>query len=427
MKTVTRKQRFVWAVICICVLAAIGGVIFGVLRKMKEDEANETIWVVESRHDEMSQLSVASDGTLYMPRGLHERTGWEWKCEYDDYGRLVRMTATSDTIFNDCYDLEYYYLGDTPITRVTHTDVYTYSESWVSREQHEYYPSGVIRSSAPYWDEEHKLFTYREFYDEEQKLVRWESYDNDGNVESEGRFTYDSYGHRMLEETRDAGADEWSVGSWKSDCDDEGRVIRMYRRRSGTWLPVLSYEYNTDGTVVESQYVSGRDDNGEWMTNLDYIKVFDRAGRTVRTEAIRSSRNAVTVYTYGPTDEQGFRKTALYNGYVSTTEYDRDNHLIFDQEVDPDGKVLSERRINYDKDGRLLSTRTFRNGVLVAEDVYDYSGLGNLTSIVSLNGDVTYFDYIPITISKEQAAENAKFYMDFPTEMETIPRYRDDE
>ena len=348
--------------------------------------------------------------------------------EYDSTGRLIHAEENSEVSekWKLEYNLEYYYEGDVPVTKLTIIENYHGIER---RDEYEYYPSGRIRKHTAYYGESNSPH-YTDIYADTRIRCSLKSvnYANDGSVIQEYRFEPDPNGYVISCEKIDytEKTPEWTLIK-KSELDAKGRVVKLYAYEKEKWWLDKEMEYFDDGGMSLRVY-----DNG-------YLKAetrLDAEGRTVEYtdydywSADEPVVHWRTVYEYTKT-EQGYRKKIteghLESGvstYVTVEEYTTDDRLISSEAYDSKGNITKYGKYVYDENGKPLKDIESRDGVTFSEWVYTYDRYGNLIS-EGRPGETEYtYEYKPIHLSEEQIAENAKFYMDLPYKMEKIGNKR---
>lgn len=450
-----KKGKYVVLGICALMIVIWGVLIAFVFRGSNEKE-NGSIWVLkENQQTRYESHFSEKEGGIVKQYGT-----CEYKYEYDSNGRLTKESYYSGTRLEWTYDLEYYYDGETPITRVTMTD-YDYRRTSTEpeireREEHEYDPAGKIRSHAKYWDNESQSYAKRTFYDTDRHETGSISYDQDGNIDGKTRYHRDVNGYEISCETWTPEDDEWTpVQTRKSECDSEGRVRKQYEFRKDEWWLTREVKYYDDGTWLQTEYkqVPDKQDKSKQNTYVALSYRFDAKGRY----------REVIEYNYWSKDEPFVNRRYTYeyanDGYTERVEYDsgsvyiniydRDDRLISANGTDAKGEVFYVEQNIYGEDGRILKERSSKDGVEFTETIYRYDQQGNLIFYGSASdeSDGTYYEYDPygnllrewlasdeeegtsyqyekIRLTKEQREENKKFYTADPMEMDRIIAYR---
>lgn len=414
-----KKKKILIAILGICALLLV---VWGILvisifqggKGKKNTKDGSGIWVLVSKEDGARGMSYA----------------------YDSKGRLIHAEPNNDGSAKGKYeyDLEYYYDGDVPVTKMTYKKTGYGREE---REEYTYYPSGKIRTHADYWDADLGIYTYREVYDEKQRVIHEYDYDEEGKLSSDTQTVYDGNGYVISCETHYA--DGQIVQSKRGELDSEGRVTKVYKYNQGEWIFFEEIEYSEDGGRISKNYqthwVETETDGNEglWRTDLYYAFRLDAENRVVEYWDYDYWTNTEPVlrihYIYEYSETKDRRREVQTTGpeekyqFTHIKEYDLNDRLVYEERIDQDGSTVQEYL--YDEHGNLCMQRSFKNGVLSNEFVYTntYDSYGNLLSVVSKSDKNTY-KYEKIQISEEQIAENAKFYMDFPEHMEIIQKYR---
>lgn len=344
--------------------------------------------------------------------------------EYDRQGRLIHVSDYKEPGKSAySFDLEYFYDDGIPVTKVIRTD-----NEFGYRDEYEYYPSGRIRKHTAYYKESNSPH-YTDIYADTRIRCSLKSvnYANDGSVIQEYRFEPDPNGYVISCEKIDytEKTPEWTLIK-KSELDAKGRVVKLYAYEKEKWWLDKEMEYFDDGGMSLRVYNNG------------YLKAetrLDAEGRTVEsTDYDYWSADVVywrTVYEYTKT-EQGYRKKEItechresgVSTYVMFEEYTADDRLISSEEYDSKGNLTKCGRYVYDEDGKPLKDIQSKDGVTFYEWVYNYDRYGNLISEGRPGETAHTYEYKPIHLSEEQIAENAKFYLALPYEMEQIGNKR---
>lgn len=446
-----KKAKRVLLGACALILAAWGALIVFVLRGSKDKKDYETVWVLKSEQKTIHSYKYNTKEKKYVKQYDTD----EVEYQYDSFGRLVKLYSNNGMI-DLSYDLEYYYDGETPVTRVTMTrySVRAGAEPEVTwREEHEYDPSGKIRSHTKYWPADLQTCAEKTFYDTNRQETGWISYDHSGNVDGKGRYQRDVNGFEISCETWTPEDDEWTlIQTRKSECDSEGRVRKQYEYYKDEWWLTREIEYYDDGTWLLTEYKQYPDKQDESKRNTYVWRSYriDAKGRNLEVIVYnyRSKDEPFVIrrYTYEYTDDGGFtEKTEYDSGSVFINIYDRDGRLISSNGTDEKGEVFYFEQNIYGEDGRILKRRSSKDG----ETIYRYDQQGNLIfkGSASDESDGTYYEYDPhgnllrewlasdeeegtsyqyeeIRLTKEQLEENKKFYTADPMEMDRIIAYR---
>ena len=442
------KLRRVLLIVCALMLVVWGVLIAHVILGSKEKKETETIRVLKSMKSQY-RMSYREDGNFHTSEDVYR---------YDEKGRLINLSYYSDGVIYSSYDLEYYYDGDLPVTRMTYilyNRIGGVDEIW-RKEVYEYYPSGKMRSRTQYWEYNSETYIERTFFDTNGYETGWTSYEN-GVVVSKGRYQRDVNGFEISCELWTPEEDEWKpVLKEKNECDSEGRVRKQYTYFDDRWWLNREIEYYDDGTWLRTDYKRSRDETDESVIHtfpfLSYL--IDSEGRTLE----------VKQYDYWSEDEPfvdhqttieyaadgSYTERNIYSfGYVYTRKYDRDGRLVTQERVNSDGVIDKIIQNIYDERGRLLKERSSEDGVEFTETVCRYDQQGNLIYEGSATDEkdgryyqydeqgslirewpasdeesYTSYQYEDIRVSKEQLEENGKFYMDDPQNMEIIKEQR---
>lgn len=462
MKSAKTRNKIMCMLLGICalLLVAYGVLIVFVLRGSEEKkrqkeqkEPKETIRVLKA--EQYTSSSFEWDGKKYVNQYKTD----EVEYQYDSYGRLTKESHFSDGKIRSSYDLEYYYDRDTPVTRVIEI-WYTYRNGETQeidrREEHEYYPSGKIRSHTKFWYSAPQTCAIRTFYDTTRHETEWIRYHYNGDVAEKGRYYRDVNGFEISCEIWTPEDDEWTVAqNTKSECDSEGRVRKQYEYLNGIWRLTREIEYYDDGTWLRTDYAQAHDKKDESkLHTYPYISwLFDREGRRLETKGYdywSGDEPFVDLQvTYEYTDDGGYTEKKKYNsGAEYITVFDRDSREISLTGTDRDGAVCRVVQNTYSDDGRILKSRSSKDGVEFEETIYCYDQQGNLmfAGSASDEGEGRYYEYDPygnllrqwsasderlgtsyqyeeIRLSKEQLEENKKFYSDDPAKMDRIIEY----
>ncbi|MBO4398517.1 MAG: hypothetical protein J5795_00125 [Lachnospiraceae bacterium] len=317
------------------------------------------------------------------------------------------------------YNLEYYYEGDVPVTKLTISDY-----GLESREEYTYYPSGKIRTYAEFWDADLGIYLYRTVYDENQRVIEEYDYDEEGKLSSTTQTVRDEREYVISSETRKAdGQIEQTI---RGELDSEGRVTKVYKYVPQTkeWRILHEIEYSEDGSRIDKTYTKNRDET----TVLCYAFRWDAENRQTESWDYDYWTNTEPVlrthYIYEYSETKDRRREVQTTGpeeknqFSIIKEYDLNDRLVYEETIDKDGSKVTD--YIYDEYGNLWKIRYSENGAKSTETVIEntYDSYGNLLSVVKDHKSV--YKYEKIRISEKQMAENARFYMDFPENMEKI-------
>ena len=453
--TRSKKMRLVLIGACVLMLA-VWGVLIAVLLhgSKKSGDGDEAIRVLKS-------VQRTSKSYSYLGKDQEEYDTDVWEYRYDSKGRLTNVSYYPEGKLYRSYDLEYYYDGDLPVTRMTLSYYSYYSTKTediteVEKDRYEYYPSGKIRSHAEYWQEDSQSYSRCTYYDEKRHETGWTDYDEEGSVKRKYRNQLDRNGYEISYEIWEPENDEWTPSeNSKSERDAEGRVRKQYMLNDGEWELTCEIEYDDDGARRQTDYTrySKSREDGTWRILPKLSWRYDPDDRLIEVaeydywSADEPFVECLTTYEY--TDNGGYTEKRVFNsGAASTGEYDRDGQTIWEESVDSKGKVCWIVRNTYDENGHILKNRTSKDGENFTETIYRYDREGRLIYHGSADesdgwyyeydqhgnlirewsgsneGVCTTYQYKEIQISKEQLEENKKFYMDDPSEMPTIVRQR---
>ena len=427
----SKKQKMVIAILGVCALLLVVWVILiiSVFRGLKKENGKTG--------GENSGQKNSDEGVTWLlvskKKSNHTTT-----YTYDSKGRLIHAEPDygKGEDWKYLYDVEYYYEEDIPVTKLTITEIYY---GHVDREEYTYSPSGFIRTHSTNWDEELGMYVHREVYDDKQRLID-ECYYDEGKLSKEIQTVYDETGYVITREEHDVSGGGWRKLEW-GDLDSLGRVTKEYAYISG--LDGLSgladyrvkreIEYAEDGSRVEknyrTRYVRTGEDNedGFYQTYLAYEVRIGEDDRTledwsydIQQTGERTLSNHQT-YEYSEA-EDCCRTTVISERSVWVREYDSKGNLIHSKTTYSDGRTAKEQQNFYDEYGNLTKIQESDDGVEFCKYLYKYTydAYGNLLSVEYENGAKDIYEYDKIRLSEEQIAENAKFYMDLPENLNTI-------
>ena len=326
--------------------------------------------------------------------------------EYDETGRWSKVTCryTEDESGQLVYEFSYRYENGEPYTSVTLSGIYdaltttkTYDSSGILRGQETFYED----PDAPGRDVVVETVRYDEKGNETLRI----EYDLSGSVTSKEEREYDAYEHYVKwVRTRYEDGDETVTEYLKSKCDEKGRVVRYYD--PDTYDMLCEIQYLDDGSRIEVDYDT--DGRKTWEN------VYDSEGRHVKLIRYDEGRIGKTLeYGYTPT-EYGYMVTE------TSTDYPEGEVSKRDIGYDSEGKKIYEKEYTFgeeyyivkDETGRIIrEERKNSDGNIGYRLTYEYDEEGKLISKED-DSTLTTFEYVPVSLTGEQAEERAKFYLD---------------
>ncbi len=245
------------------------------------------------------------------------------------------------------------------------------------------------------------------YHPEFNKITLEEQYGASGDLEQSTEFTYDEKGFLIREVLKEADGTVMEEKSY--EADDHQRIAREYLHYADGSRDTINYAYDDDGNVIrketvdadgdveetfEYQYENGkllheliRDESDEIISETRYHYEDDRLTEVVSLDGIEGEeRNRVYTYNEGghresvmlydaegnplervllETDEKGRPvKVVEENRQKKNTlhlRYDDHGNVVFQEEFDLKGALVSRVERTYDEAGRLLESRIDQN------------------------------------------------------------------
>lgn len=242
-----------------------------------------------------------------------------------------------------------------------------------------------------------------EYHPEWQKVLCDIQYDPSGHKEQETEYDYDSQGFLISEILKEG--DGEVVERKTYEPDEQMRIKKEYRHYADGSFDVVEYVYDSSGQLVQKilsddegeleQTVSFEYENGRIVRELtldaynekelEIEYVYDEEGLLDEKITLDHSEGEKRVQSYSY-NEDGYRDGILtYDGqgelierYLFAVdqkgrpitiveenrqkknsikmEYDEKDHIIFQEEYDLNGNLLSRLRRHYNEDGLLLKS-----------------------------------------------------------------------
>lgn len=264
-------------------------------------------------------------------------------------------------------------------------------------------PEGIDNESS----KEEQIVSRTTYHPDFDKITLEEQYGATGDLEQSTEFTYDDKGFLIREILKEADGTVMEEKSY--EADDYQRIAREYLHYADGSRDTITYAYDDEGNVirketvdadgeveeiVEYQYENGkllhelkRDESGEIVFERRYhyddgqlseIESRDEfegeAQKRVYTYNEHGHRESVMLYDSDgnplervllETDEKGRPiKVVEENRQKKNTlhlRYDEKGNVVFQEEFDLKGALVSRVERSYDEDGRLLESRIEQN------------------------------------------------------------------
>jgi YD repeat-containing protein len=239
------------------------------------------------------------------------------------------------------------------------------------------------------------------------KIILEEQYGSSSDLEQSTEFSYDDQGFLIREVLKDADGTVMEEKSY--EADEHKRIAREYLHYADGSRDTITYTYDDGGNIIkketvdadgdteeieEFRYENGklvhelkRDDSGEIIFEKQFHYKDGQLAEEESKDVIEGDAQK-RVYTY---NEQGHRESVmLYDAEDTPLErilletdekgqpvkvveenrqkkntlylrYDDKGNVVFQEEFDLKGVLVSRVERNYDKDGRLMESRIEQN------------------------------------------------------------------
>ncbi len=254
---------------------------------------------------------------------------------------------------------------------------------------------------------EEQIVSKTTYHPDFDKITLEEQYGATGELEQSTEFTYDEDGFLIREVLKEADGTVMEEKSY--EADGHKRVAREYLHYADGSRDIISYTYDDEGNIIkkltvdadgdveeteEFQYEEGhlilevkRDESGELVVETKYhyedgklLGIESQDGiegadyRRVYTYNDKGHRESVMLYDADDNplervlleaDEKGRPvKVVEENRQKKNTlhlRYDDTGNVVFQEEFDLNGALVSRVERTYDKEGRLLESRIDQN------------------------------------------------------------------
>lgn len=254
---------------------------------------------------------------------------------------------------------------------------------------------------------EEQIVSKTTYHPDFDKITLEEQYGVSGDLEQSTEFTYDENGFLTREVLKEADGTVMEEKSY--EADEHQRIARKYLHYADGSRDTISYTYDDEGNVIrketvdadgdveeteEFQYEDGhlilevkRDESGEMIAEKRYhyedgelLEVASQDGiegadyRRVYTYNDEGHRESVMLYDADDnplervlleTDDQGRPvKVVEENRQKKNTlhlRYDDNGNVVFQEEFDLKGELVSRVERTYDEGGRLLESLIHQN------------------------------------------------------------------
>lgn len=222
-----------------------------------------------------------------------------WVYEYNEHGDEVRCEMSNSEIGSSVtsYQYEYDEAGNKRVMecyadeRVSYRR--EYDETGTLRAEIRYrtdtsVPAGTISSIEEYDSEGRKILYKSYSYDNPEMVSMWiiSEYSEDGKNKTE--ITCDSNGNPVSEETSYANYEEY---------DAEGNLIRTFESTSAGYRTYQETNYDTNGNIISIIYCNMEDD-GSISKSYRHEYEYDENNNLVKETEINPANEAVSWYEY---------------------------------------------------------------------------------------------------------------------------------
>ena len=199
-------------------------------------------------------------------------------------------------------------------------------------------------------------------------IVRWESYDADGNLIWYDTYEYDEWENIIKESNFDG---EGNLTSYSTtEYNAEGKITSfVYYLGDGTVDNKTTYEYRENGDISKECYYIGEDTISEYVVytydendNITDCTHYDEGDNVVYKTEWKYDENGNTTEEIA-TDEDGYQ-------VISSFEYDDNGNIRYSITKDSEGVINDE--FYYHENGDIDSEWYYDNGVVATVYTYLY-------------------------------------------------------
>lgn len=267
----------------------------------------------------------------------------------------------------------------------------------------------VLKSASENELEEHEYLFSRTAYNEDGKVISEIQYSPSGDIIQEYEYKYNSQGLLIEELLKEA--DGFIVEHKSFEVNDEGKIIKEFRHYLDESFDTINYFYDDRGTLIKKEVIDPDGDlesveefsySGELQTahivkdadgelvyekKIDFndegkaVEIYEFDGSSGQTKKVVNeyypSGNKKEVLTYNHADQLIEKVTLKENTegkIVQVTEespakknisnftYDERGNMVYQDEFDKNGEMITKVNREYDENNKLLSSTVFMHG-----------------------------------------------------------------